>query len=116
MNTTLSNPDSVSSVNITPAAPLSLRTMRCTPADNATAECTKALVHPVRDGAVVIERSEYVANREQHVVESVNVEKGFLLAGEGSVRQILRSSRGTHRERGITALPFGKGLVRSADL
>jgi hypothetical protein len=31
MNTTWSKPDSVSSVNMTPAAPRSLRTMRWTP-------------------------------------------------------------------------------------
>ena len=36
MNTTSLNPDSVSSVNITPLAARSLRTMRCTPADKAT--------------------------------------------------------------------------------
>jgi len=37
MNTTSRNPESVSSVNITPAAPKSLRTMCCTPTDRATA-------------------------------------------------------------------------------
>jgi hypothetical protein len=36
MKTTSVKPLSVSSVNITPAAPRSERTMRCTPADSAT--------------------------------------------------------------------------------
>ena len=36
MNTTSSKPDSVSSVNMTPEAPRSLRTIRWTPADSAT--------------------------------------------------------------------------------
>ena len=43
MNTTSSKPDSVSSVNMTPAAPRSLRTIRCTPADSATSACAKPL-------------------------------------------------------------------------
>ena len=37
MNTTSRNPESVSSVNMTPLTPTSLRTMCCTPADSATA-------------------------------------------------------------------------------
>ena len=41
MNTTSRKPDSVSSVNITPLAPRSLRTMCWTPADSATCECSK---------------------------------------------------------------------------
>ena len=36
MNTASRKPDSVSSVNITPALAMSERTMRCTPADRAT--------------------------------------------------------------------------------
>ncbi|CKS01865.1 Uncharacterised protein [Mycobacterium tuberculosis] len=43
MNTTSSKPDSVSMVNMTPAAPRSERTMRCTPADSATTSCSKPL-------------------------------------------------------------------------
>ena len=43
MNTASRKPDSVSSVNMTPAAPVSERTMRCTPAESATLACTKPL-------------------------------------------------------------------------
>ena len=41
MNTASSNPDSVSIVNITPDAPTSERTIRCTPTDSATVSCSK---------------------------------------------------------------------------
>ena len=41
MNTTSRKPDSVSSVNMTPLAPRSLRTMRCTAAESATSPCAK---------------------------------------------------------------------------
>ena len=41
MNTTSRNPESVSSVNITPLDPRSLRTMCCTPTDSATSEWSK---------------------------------------------------------------------------
>ena len=37
MNTTSRKPESVSSVNMTPALPRSLRTMCCTPTESATA-------------------------------------------------------------------------------
>ncbi len=41
MNTTSRKPESVSSVNITPLEPTSLRTMYWTPAESATSECSK---------------------------------------------------------------------------
>ena len=41
MNTTSRKPESVSSVNMTPLAPRSLRTMCCTPAESATALWSK---------------------------------------------------------------------------
>ena len=41
MNTASVKPDSVSIVNITPDAPTSERTIRCTPADSATSSCSK---------------------------------------------------------------------------
>ncbi len=76
----------------------------------------EALVHPIRNCAVVVERRENVADRQQHVVEAMNVEKGFLLAGEGGVREILRRGRRTHRERAFSAAVFHECLVRGADL
>ena len=43
MSTASVKPDSVSMLNITPEAPTSLRTMRCTPADSATSSWAKPL-------------------------------------------------------------------------
>jgi hypothetical protein len=43
MNTTSRKPDSVSMVNMTPAAPMSLRTMRWTPAEIDTSACENPL-------------------------------------------------------------------------
>ena len=63
MNTTSRKPDSVSSVNMTPAAPRSERTMCCTPADSATSRVGEALVHAVGDGAVVVQRGEDLLHR-----------------------------------------------------
>lgn len=40
MNTASSNPDSVSTVNMTPAAPTSERTIFWMPADSATSSCS----------------------------------------------------------------------------
>ena len=101
MNTTWSKPDSVSSENITPLAPRSLRTMRCTPADSATSACAEALVHAVGDGPVVVQRGEHVLDGRQQVVDAVDVEERLLLTGERGVRQILRGRRRAHRERQI---------------
>ena len=42
MNTASVKPDSVSMVNMTPDAPMSERTIRCTPADSATASWSKS--------------------------------------------------------------------------
>ena len=42
MNTASSKPDSVSIVNITPEAPMSERTICCTPAESATASWSKS--------------------------------------------------------------------------
>ena len=98
MNTTSRKPDSVSSVNMTPAAPRSLRTIRCTPADSATSACVEALVHAVGDRAVVVERGEHLPDRLQHVVDAADVEEGLLLAGEGSVGQVFGRRGGAHGE------------------
>ena len=40
-------------------------------------------------------------DRLKHVVGAADVEKGFLLAGEGRIGQILGRRRGAHGERGI---------------
>ena len=98
MNTTSRKPDSVSSVNITPArAEVAAHHLldRRRERDRGVLE---ALVHAVGDGAVVVERGEDVPDRLQHVVDAADVEEGFLLAGEGGVGQVLGRGGGAHGE------------------
>ena len=66
MNTASRKPDSVSSVNMTPLAPTSLRTMCCTPTEIATWRVVEALVRAVGDRAVVVERGVDLVHRRQH--------------------------------------------------
>ena len=66
MNTASRKPDSVSSVNITPLAPTSLRTMCWTPTEIATWRVVEALVRAVRDRAVVVERGVDLVHRGEH--------------------------------------------------
>ena len=89
MNTTSRKPDSVSSVNITPAAPRSLRTICCTRGRERHAGVREALVRAVGDGAVVVERGEDLPDRLEDVVDAADVEEGLLLPGEGRIRQVL---------------------------
>ena len=58
----------------------------------------EALVHAVGNGAVVVERSENFLDGVQDVFQADDVEEGFLLAGEGSIRQIFGGGGGTHGE------------------
>jgi len=59
----------------------------------------KALVHPVADGAVVVQRAEYLADFVQNVFYAHHVEEAFLLPCKGSVGQVFGCRRRTHRER-----------------
>ena len=56
----------------------------------------EALVHAVGDGAVVEQRGEDFLGGADHVVHATDVEEGFLLAGEGCIRQVFGGGRGTH--------------------
>ncbi|CPM24179.1 Uncharacterised protein [Bordetella pertussis] len=60
-----------------------------------------ALVHAIRNGAVVVQRGENVADLVEHVVDAHHVEEGLLLAGERSVGQVFGGRRGAHRERAL---------------
>ncbi len=59
----------------------------------------EALVHPVADGAVVEQGGEHFLHRHHHMVEAANVEEGFLLTGEGGVRQVFGGGGRAHRHR-----------------
>ncbi|MOA57844.1 hypothetical protein D3C78_1821060 [compost metagenome] len=54
------------------------------------------LMHPVGNGAVVKQGGENVLNRHHDGVNTLHVEEGFLLAGEGGIRHVLCGSGRTH--------------------
>ena len=68
----------------------------------------EALVHPVGDRAIVVERREDLLHRVEDVLVAMDVEEGLLLPGERRVRQILGRRRRAHRE---AALPLGSQRV-----
>ncbi len=85
-----------------------------------------ALMHAVRDGAVVKQGSINMLDGNQHGIKALHVEEGFLLAGEGSVRHIFCRGGRTHRERGFRIIGgellvgfthglFQRGLERCFD-
>jgi hypothetical protein len=69
----------------------------------------EALVHAVGDGAVVVQRREHFLDGVEDVLVAVDVEEGFLLAGEGGIRQVFGGGGGAHRE---AAVAFGGDLAR----
>ncbi len=98
MNTTSGKPDSVSSVNITPLDPRSLRTMCCTAADKRHLAVLETLMYPVGNGAIVVERREDLAHGVEDVVDPFDVEEGFLLSGKGRIRQVFGGCRRAYRK------------------
>ena len=71
----------------------------------------KALVHAVGNGAVVVKRGENVLHRLLHIVQAVDIQESFLLAGKRSVRQVFSSGRRAHRHRNIGAAGIGNHFV-----
>ncbi len=65
----------------------------------------EALVYAIGNGAVVVERCKHVFDRDLDVIQAMNVEEGFLLAGKRGIRQVFGCCRGTHRNR-----DFGAGI------
>ena len=98
MNTTSRKPDSVSSVNITPLAARSERTIFMHADRERDLEVVEALVDAVGDGAVGEQRGEAAPDRvEQHGL-AADVQEGLVLAGEAGGRQILGGGRAAHRD------------------
>ncbi|MCY1396959.1 hypothetical protein D9M71_119450 [compost metagenome] len=73
----------------------------------------EALVHAVGDGTVVEQGSEYFLGGADHVVHATDVQEGFLLAGEGGVRQVFGGGGGAygHGHVVVAAGHFGEGLA-----
>ncbi len=75
----------------------------------------EVVVHPVGDGAVVVERGEHLTDRLQHAVDALDVQEGLLLAREGSIRQVLRGRAGAYGEGHLVA-PVDQSLERVPDV
>ena len=99
MNTTWSKPDSVSSVNMTPEAPRSLRTIRWTPADKRDIRVGESLVDAIGDRPIVVEARKYLLHCMKYIVQTFDIEICFLLAGERGLGQVLGGGRRAHRPR-----------------
>lgn len=61
----------------------------------------KALVHAIRDGAIVVQGREHMADLVQHIVDADHVQEGFLLAGERGVGQVFGGGGRTDGERAL---------------
>jgi hypothetical protein len=57
----------------------------------------EAVVHPVGDRPVVVQRGEDGLHRLEQVVDAADVQEGLLLAGEGGVGEVLGRRTGPHR-------------------
>ncbi len=73
----------------------------------------EALVHAVGDGAIIEERGEDFLGRANDVVDTADVEEGFLLAGEGGIRQVFGGRRRAYGDRqiGVALGNPGEGLA-----
>ena len=71
----------------------------------------KTLVHAVADGPVVVEAGKHFPDFVQHLFDADDVQKSFLLAGKGGIRQVFSGSRRTHGERGggVVSTQGGEG-------
>ena len=99
-----------------PDAPMSVQTMRCTPAD-IDLVVDEAVVDAVGDGAVVVQEAN-TDDRFEDVVDAADVEVCLLLAGERRIRQVLRGGTGPHRPRHLVRVGVGghQLVVAGADI
>ncbi|MNT55916.1 hypothetical protein D3C72_1931890 [compost metagenome] len=75
----------------------------------------EALVHAVGNGAVVEKGSEHFLGGADDVLDTPDVQEGFLLTGEGRVRQVFGGGRRTHGNRHVRVTGRQAG-ERGADL
>jgi hypothetical protein len=73
----------------------------------------KTLVDAVADRPVVVQRGEDFLHLVKNIVDAMDVQEGFLLAGEGGVRQVLGRGRGAHGKSRlrIAGTQHGKGFT-----
>ncbi len=63
----------------------------------------KALVDAVGNGAVVVERREHFPDRVQDRFQAFHIQEGFLLSGEGGIRQVLGGGRRAYGDGNLAA-------------
>ena len=69
----------------------------------------KTLVHAVTDRSVVVKTGKHLPDFVQHLFNTRDIQKSFLLAGKGGIRQILGGSRRAHGERGCGVVSTQSG-------
>ena len=99
MNTALSKPDSVSTVNRTPEAPTSDLHHPLDARGERDVVVVEAVVDAVSDRPVVVQRGEHAADRGEDVLDAADVQERLLLTGEGRVRQVFCGRARPHRPR-----------------
>jgi len=70
----------------------------------------KTVMHPIGNGAVVVERGEDLFYIQQQRILALHMQIGFLLPGKRGIGQILRSGRRAHRNRH----PLAESAIRLA--
>ena len=97
MKTTSRNPDSVSSVKMTPLEARSARTIFMTADRQCDFEMVEAVVDAIDDGPVSEDRGKTAPARLDHLGLAAHVKETFVLPGEARGRQVLGGRRAAHR-------------------
>jgi len=62
----------------------------------------KTLVNAIADRAIIEQGGKHFLDGNHHTVDAANIQEGFLLAGEGRIRQVLCGGGRTNRYRQIS--------------
>ena len=95
----------MSSVNITPDAARSDRTMRCTPTDSAICNWSNPLSARYEIARSVNSDAKHRRHASSSAARPAHVEVGFLLAGEARVGQVLGGRAAAHGDVDGTPSP-----------
>ena len=76
----------------------------------------EALVYPVGNRTIVVQRGKHLLDRVQDIVVAVNVEKGLLLPGKGGIGQVFGGRRRTHGEGRIRAAAGDQFVIELANI
>ena len=73
----------------------------------------KTLVHAVADGPVVVKAGKHFPDFVQHFFDADDIQKGFLLARKGGIRQVFSGRRRTHGKRSSGVVSTQGGECRT---